>query len=240
MSYAENPYRSGMGAFAADAAVDDRASFITKTYVHLAGAIAAFIGIEAFLLSLPGIGDLVNTMIGGQFSWLIVLGAFMAVSWVAQKWAMSDTSVGMQYLGLGLYVVAQAVIFVPLLWIATQFGGPTVIPTAGLITGILFAAMTMIVFVTRKDFSFLRSILMFGGFAAMGLIVAGMIFGFNLGNIFVVAMIAFACGYILYDTSNILHHYRIGQHVAASLALFASVALMFWYVLQLVMSLNRR
>jgi FtsH-binding integral membrane protein len=223
MSYAENPYRSGMGAFAADAAVDDRASFITKTYVHLAGAIAAFIGIEAFLLSLPGIGDLVNTMIGGQFSWLIVLGVFMAVSWVAQKWA-----------------VAQAVIFVPLLWIATQFGGPTVIPTAGLITGILFAAMTMIVFVTRKDFSFLRSILMFGGFAAMGLIVAGMIFGFNLGNIFVVAMIAFACGYILYDTSNILHHYRIGQHVAASLALFASVALMFWYVLQLVMSLNRR
>jgi hypothetical protein len=49
-----------------------------------------------------------------------------------------------------------------------------------------------------------------------------------------------ASGYILYDTSNVLHHYRIGQHVAASLALFAAVALMFWYMIQLVMSLNRR
>ena len=40
-------------------------------------------------------------------------------------------------------------------------------------------------------------------------------------------MIVLACGYILYHTSNILHQYRIGQHVAASLALFASVALLF-------------
>ena len=55
-----------------------------------------------------------------------------------------------------------------------------------------------------------------------------------------IAMIVLACGYILYDTSNILLHYRVGQHVAASLALFASVALLFWYVLQLVMSLRSR
>ena len=96
--------------------------------------------------------------------------------------------------------------------------------------------MTAVVFITRKDFSFMRSILMFGGFAAMGFIVCGIIFGFRLGPIFTYAMIAFACGYILYDTSNVLHHYRIGQHVAAALALFASVALLFWYVLQLVMS----
>ena len=57
---------------------------------------------------------------------------------------------------------------------------------------------------------------------------------------FSAAMIVFACGWILYDTSNVLHHYRIGQHVAASLALFASVALLFWYVLRLVMALTSR
>jgi FtsH-binding integral membrane protein len=33
-----------------------------------------------------------------------------------------------------------------------------------------------------------------------------------------------------------MHEYRVGQHVAASLALFASVALLFWYILQLLMS----
>jgi FtsH-binding integral membrane protein len=93
-----------------------------------------------------------------------------------------------------------------------------------------------VVFITRKDFSFLRSVLMFGGFAALGLIVVAIVFQFNLGPIFTYAMIALACGYILYHTSNVLHHYRIGQHVAASLALFASVALLFWYIVQLFLS----
>ena len=100
----------------------------------------------------------------------------------------------------------------------------------------LFGVLTAVVFITRKDFSFLRTILMFGGFAAMGLIVVAIVFQFALGPIFTYAMIALACGYILYDTSNVLHHYRIGQHVAAALALFASVALLFWYILQLFMS----
>ena len=70
----------------------------------------------------------------------------------------------------------------------------------------------------------------------MGFILVAMFFQFALGPIFIYAMIALACGYILYDTSNVLHHYRIGQHVAASLALFASVALLFWYLVQLFMS----
>ena len=137
--------------------------------------------------------------------------------------------------GLGLYVVAEAIIFTPLLFIASTMGGD-IIPTAALATLVLFGALTGVVFITRKDFSFMRSVLLFGGFAAMGLIVVAILTGFTLGPIFTVAMIALACGYILYDTSNVLHHYRIGQHVAAALALFAAVALLFWYILQLFMS----
>jgi hypothetical protein len=72
--------------------------------------------------------------------------------------------------------------------------------------------------------------------AAMALIVLGILFGFSLGIWFVWAMIVAACGYILYYTSNVLHHYRTDQHVAAALALFASVALLFWYVIQIFMS----
>jgi hypothetical protein len=116
---------------------------------------------------------------------------------------------------------------------------PQIVPLAGATTLVLLGALTAVVFITRKDFSFLRTILMFGGFAAMGLIVVAILFGFTLGPIFTYAMIAFACGYILYDTSNVLHHYRIGQHIAAALALFASVALLFWYILRLFMSSRR-
>lgn len=239
MSSAENPYQS-FGMIAADAPADTRADFITKTYLHLAGAVAAFVGLEAILLNTPGIDNLVNTMIGGRFSWLIVLGAFIAVSYIAQSWAQSAVSLTKQYAGLALYVVAEAVIFVPILYIATRFFDPSVLGSAALLTLVLFGGLTAIVFITRNDFSFLRSFLMFGGFAALGILAIAVFTGANMGLWFIAPMIVLACGYILYDTSNVLHHYRLGQHVAASLALFASVALLFWYILQLVMSLTSR
>ncbi len=238
MSFASNPYQSPGFPVAANAGVDERADFITKTYLHLAGAIGCFVVLEAALLNAPFTEGLISRMMGGRFSWLIVLGLFMGVSWLAESWARSATSVAMQYAGLGLYVVAEAFIFLPIMYLARQFD-PGSIPAAGIATLGLFGALTAVVMVTRKDFSFMRSFLMFGGIAALVLIGVAIVFQFSLGPIFSVAMISLACGYILYHTSNVLHHYRIGQHVAASLALFASVALLFWYILQLFMSFNR-
>ena len=182
------------------------------------------------------------SMLGNN--WMIVLIGFMGVSWIADKWANSATSRNMQYLGLGLYVVAEAVIFIPLLIIASSAsfemgGGPNVVPTAAIATLGIFGLLTAIVFTTKKDFSFLRKGLMLGGFIAIGLIFASMIIGFELGIIFTVAMIGFAAMYILYHTSQIMAHYHPQQYVAASLALFSSVALLFWYVIRLVMSLSR-
>ncbi len=235
----DNPYRT-WGTLAAEAQTDERARFIRLTYLHLGAAVLAFIALEALLLSLPGVGEAVSMVLGNRFGWLLVLGGFMAVSYVANYWAQSSTSVSTQYLGLALYVVAEAIIFVPLLYVAEMFGGENIIATAGLITLIVFAGITAVVFLSGADFSFLRTALYLAGFVALGLIVCSAIFQFNLGIVFTGAMIAVACGYILYDTSNVLHHYRIGQHVAASLALFASVALLFWYILRLVMALNRR
>lgn len=239
-SFTEPTYRY-LDEPAIHAVAEERAAFIRRTYTHVAGALGALAILDAALLSMPGIERLVQTMLGGRFSWLIVLGLFMAVSWIANKWARSETSVGMQYLGLGIYVVAQAVLLVPLLYIAQHFAGDAnLISTAAIITGALFAGLTAVVFITRKDFSFLGGFLAVAGFALLGTIAASMIFGFSLGLLFTGCGIAFAGLYIVYDTSNILHHYRTTQHVAAALALFASVALLFWYVLQLLMSLNNR
>jgi FtsH-binding integral membrane protein len=236
MSFQENPYRSPVDVFAAQAATDERAAFILKTYLHLTGAILLFAVLTGLILQTPGVEKLVFAMVGNQVSWLVVLVCFIGAGYVAGRWANSATGPAMQYLGLGLYVVVEALIFTPILYIASHFGGPNIIPSAGLATLALFGAMTAVVFVTRHDFSFLRSVLLFGAFAALGLIVLAIVFGFALGPIFTYAMIALACGYILYDTSNILHHYRIGQHVGASLALFASVMLLFWYILRLFLS----
>jgi FtsH-binding integral membrane protein len=45
---------------------------------------------------------------------------------------------------------------------------------------------------------------------------------------------------VLYDTSNIIHRYQPGDHVAAALSLFASIALLLWYVLRILLAFTGR
>lgn len=239
MSQNQELFRAEEFTMADQASQEARSEFITKTYLHLFGAIIAFIAVEAFVLSLPITATFVAAIGNAPMSWLLVLGAFMGVSYIANNWALSDTSVGMQYAGLGLYIVALSIVFAPLLYIAVHFGGREVIPTAGIITGCVFTGITSVAFFTRKNFSFLGPILGMVGLGALGFIACAAIFGFTLGILFSGAMALFAGASVLYTTSNIIHEYRIGQHVAASLALFASVALMFYYILQILLSLSR-
>jgi FtsH-binding integral membrane protein len=222
-----------------NAEIDERVQFIRLTYLHLAGAILAFAGLEYALLQASFTPKLIATMIGQPFSWIVVLGLFMLVSWVADKWAQSVESSALQYLGLGLYIVAEAIIFLPLLFMAEHLTQGPVIKTAAVLTLAMFVGLTGTAFISGRDFSFLRRYLFPVAMIALGTIVAGWVFGFTLGLWFSVAMIAVACCYILYFTSNVLRTYQPGQHVAAALALFSAVALLFWYMVRLVMDLSR-
>jgi FtsH-binding integral membrane protein len=230
---------------AAQARSSERAAFIRRTYAHLAGAILAFVGIEAFLFNVASeevTRTITSLMVGTQISWLLVLGAFMLVSWVAESWARSDSSRGLQYLGLGLYVVAQAVLFVPLLFAAQHYSGDEhVIAKAGIMTLAVFGGLTLAVFVSGKDFSGMRTYLCVGSWLALGFIVASVVFQFEgmIVLVFCFAMVALASGYIIYQTSNVIHQYRTDQHVAAALALFAAVGLLFWYILQIFLRSRR-
>jgi FtsH-binding integral membrane protein len=242
MSYGDASVWSGQ-RFVIDSPLDERVSFIRRTYLHLAVAVAAFVALESALLTIKPVTEFAVSVLQMRYAWLFVMGGFMGAAYLAQYWAQSATSKAMQYAGLGLYVVAEAIIFVPMLLAAQSLGqatGTHVISTAGLITLIVFTGLSGIVFVTRKDFSFMRSFLFAAGWAAFGLVICSILFGFNLGMIFSAAMVLLASGWILYDTSNVMHHYRTDQHVAASLALFASVALLFWYILRIVMAFTSR
>jgi FtsH-binding integral membrane protein len=124
---------------------------------------------------------------------------------------------------------------VPLLYVANAYA-PGAIQSAALVTLLGFAGLTGIVFWTRKDFSFLGAVIKWAAIVAVVLIVASLLFGFQLGTFFSVGMVALAGAAILYDTSNVLHHFPEDRYVGAALELFASVALMFWYVLRLFIS----
>jgi FtsH-binding integral membrane protein len=224
-------------SMSSDVRAEARARFITRTYLHLFGAVAAFTFLEILLFTTGVAFPIAEALIG--HSWLLVLGGFMLVSWMARRVAHSNSSPAAQYAALAGYVVAEAIIFVPLLLIA-QMAAPGVIESAAIVTLLGFIGLTGTAFITRRDFSFLGAILWWAGIVALLLIVGGVLFGFQLGTFFSVAMIAFAGGAILYDTSNVLHHFPEDRHVGAALELFASVALLFWYVLRLLTSLSSR
>src|ERR1043166_1876682 len=216
----------------------ERAQFIRRTYAHLAGAILAFVLLEIAIFQTPLAEALARSLLGTRFGWLLVLGGFMAISWVANQWSASSTSRRTQYLGLSLYVIAEAIIFVPLLYVAKKFSAPSVIPDAAIITALLVAGLFYTAATVKADFSWLGGMVRLGFFIAMGIIVTSAIFGFNLGLWFSAAMVLFAGGSILYTTANIQKVYSSQQHVAAALALFAGIALLFWYVLRIMMDIS--
>jgi FtsH-binding integral membrane protein len=247
MAYVMNP-------LAIEADRSERAAFIRRTYAHLAGAILAFIAIETLIFGVirqmdpVGFENTLTGMLQTPFSWLIVMGLFIGVSYLANYWAFNGGSPALQYAGLGLYVIAEALIFVPLLYVAIvilprvsgdPMAGANIIGQAGILTLCLFAGLTAAVLLTGKDFSFLGPIISIASFVALGFIICVIIFGFTIGLLFSLAMIVLAGASILYNTSNVLHRFRLDQHVAASLSLFASVALLFYYVLLALMQSRR-
>ena len=213
----------------------EQATFYRKTYSHVAIALLAFIVVEAILINIVP-ESLIFSMVSSPFVWLFILGGFWLGSMLANKWTQAQDK-STQYRGLGIYVLLEAIIFLPMIYIAIDLSdGLAIISQAGIITLSLFAGLTAVVFLTRVDFSFLRTILVVGGFLALGLIVAGALFSFDLGLWFSVAMVAVAAGGILYETYNIKNVYSTDQYVGAALQLFSSVMLLFWYVLRILLS----
>ena len=192
----------------------ERVSFIKKTYLHVALALGLFVLCEHLLWGSVIHIKLIGLIRSSRFAWLGILAAFMVGVWMARSLATSLKSPLTQYLGLGLYVLLEAIIFLPLITLAmTVSSDGLLIKKALIITASLFTGLSAVVFFSGKDFSFLRTGLMIGGFVAIGLILAGSLFSFNLGLVFSGGMILLASAAILYDTSNVIHHYDTGMHV---------------------------
>jgi len=218
--------------------VSDRSEFIWKCYAHVVGAILAVAAIETYLFQSGVAMSIAGPMMQSP---MLVLMAFIGLSWGASHLAHRLESKTSQYAAFALFVVVWSLMFVPMLAIAmvkSAQTGANIIESAATVTIFGCVALVATAMITRKDFSFLRGILVWGFFIAMGLIGASFLFGWNLGTWFSVGMIGFAGAAVLYDTSNIMHHYPQDKYVAASMALFGSIAMMFWYILRLFMNRN--
>ncbi len=235
MSYLVDDYH---GDTVAAAPVNERVAFIRRTYAHVFGAILAFAGLSALLIS-TGVAEKIirDVFAANRASGLILMVVFIAGTYVAQSMAQSSKSVGTKYAGLTLYVLLYTLLFVPILTIASDpkygIGNPQLPLLAGMVTLMVFGGLTAFVFISGKDFSFLGPILCVISLVALGVIIASAFGLFSLGLVFCSVMVALFAAFIIYDTSNIIHRYHTNEHVAASMALFSSVAMLFYYILML-------
>ncbi len=246
MAFAAAQNRPIRGAVAT-LGVSERVAFLRRTYAHLGVALLAWAMLTAGMMRYTTEFSLKfsDWALRGRWNWALLMLAFMGIGALAERMARSEVSRGVQYGGLALFVAVEALILQPLLWVALIRSGThadfyKLIGSAALITGAIFVGLTLTVFVTKKDFSFLRGTLMIGAFAAFGVIIASWIFGFQLGALFCGVMILLMAGYILYQTSLLADHFPPTHHVAAALMLFSTIATLFWYVLRFLMELNRR
>jgi FtsH-binding integral membrane protein len=257
MAFAQTAARRPIQGAVATLGVSDRVAFLRKTYGLLGVSLIGFAALTAGFMRFATEASFRFSAwaFGGSLNWLLVLGLFMVVGYVAQRLAMSESSRALQLVGLGAFVAAESALLQPLLWIVIlKFGNhdmlrsgvlmsgqvASIIGQAVVITLAIFLGLTLTVFLTKKDFSFLRGALTIASFAALGVILASMAFGFSLGALFCGAMVLVMAGYILYQTSLVMSSFPPSGYVAAALLLFSTIATLFWYVLQLVMSLNSR
>ncbi|MBX3155065.1 MAG: Bax inhibitor-1 family protein [Deltaproteobacteria bacterium] len=261
MAFAQAENRRPIFGAVATLGVSDRVNFLRKTYAHLGAALIAFAVITGGLIRFaPSVSWGFSKWALQGWTWLLVIGLFMVVGYIAERLARSETSRGLQYAGLGLAVAAEAFLLQPLLWVLMlKFGvyskgdvammlagnatpymsgkAGSILLSATVITLAIFIGLTLTVFLTKKDFTFMRGALSIASFAVLGIILVSILFGFHLGALFCGAVILLMSGYILYQTSLIMRDFPPSAHVAAALMLFSTIATLFWYVLQLLMEL---
>jgi len=220
----------------ADAPAADRAAFFRRTYGLVAASFAAF-AIALFALFASGVArSFMQGIAGiGSFGIFGVMILFWIGTTIAQSLAFNRASRASQYAGLGIYVLLEALIFVPLIYYtaAVTKGNPgEILVPACIVTGALVAGLTAVVFMTDLDFSFLRAAIVIGSICVLGIVIVSLFSGWSLGTWFSVAMIVLMATVILYQTNEIKNTLETDQHVAAAFILFSSFVTLLFYVIR--------
>ena len=229
-------WETDQGGFAINAALNERLGFIRKTYLHLGAELMAVAGVTALCLQVPAMQKLAMLLMGNFI--IIYIAAFFGVALVSRKLMEGSKSIAVQYAGAGLWVFFLGLLITPLAMVAhARFGSYAVLGEALIMTGCVFGGLTAYVFFTKKDFSFMGGALAVISWTMVGIALISFLFGgFGGSPIWSIAWVILLGGWVLYDTSNVLHHRRVDQYVAASVDLLVDFVYMFIHILSLLMN----
>lgn len=212
--------------FVADSSQDVRTAFIRKVYTLLFGSILTTV--------------IAGVVASGFTQTLLPL---MPIIGIATFVCMLGLVFTKQIPGVNaalffLFAVLQGVILGPYLaYLEARL--PGVPAEAAWLTVSVFGALTLYVFASKKDFSFM------GGFltvAVIGLIVASIVMFFVhaawLTTAYCVVGVLIFAGFVLFDTSQIMLRLQPGDEMTGAISLYLDFLNMFMLILRLLS--NRR
>jgi modulator of FtsH protease len=210
---------------AAQATLAERLSFVRKVYALFFAAILFGIGGVALGLSFP-------PLLRFAFEHPIIMLVVM-IAGVFGAQAVRHVR-GLNLVALFAFTALTGVVISPLIAVIGQIN-PGSILTAGVLTVGIFGGLTAYVFITKRDFSFMRGMLTVG---LIVVILAGLLSFFMasgaLGFAVSAAALLLFSGFVLYDTSNIIHHYPTNEYVAGALSLYLDAFNIFLALLRLL------
>ncbi|HEX8502556.1 MAG TPA: Bax inhibitor-1/YccA family protein [Pyrinomonadaceae bacterium] len=215
---------------AARASVSERMGFIRKVYaLFFAATLFAIGGVLAGLSFEPLLRFAFEHPL---IMFIAMLGGVMGAQAVRHVR-------GLNLLALFAFTTFTGVVISPLIAVISQIN-PGSILAAGVLTVGIFGGLTAYVFISKKDFSFMR------GMVTTGLIVvilAGVVNIFvgsgALGFAVAAATLLLFSGFVLYDTSNIIRRYPTNEYVAGALSLYLDAFNIFLAILRILNSGRR-
>ena len=219
-------YQQGYKVAAIDAPLEDRLAFLRKVYGLL--SVSIFAAAAASYITLTTDAFLLAVYNHPILCLVAYIGSLIFVYSVRKS-----ENLGM--IALFVFTISSGVLITPLVNVYLS-QDPSIVTEALALTGISFGGLSLYAVQTKKDLSFLGSFLVVG---LITLIVASLLNVFVFQSPFFdmlipVAGVLIFCGFILYDTQNILKNYPTDEHVLAALNLYVDVFLLFQYLLMLI------
>lgn len=237
-SYAGTLDEAGYGTAApvvANASPVTRAAFLRKVYATLTAGVGVSLG-TGIVLALQAAADpthFVRTMLQGSGMWMLFLG-YLALSFMVGAVVRVR---GVNILAYLFFTAFTGFFISPLLtYSILQAGGALTIVWQALgLTVFAFGGLTAYVLISGKDFSFIKGFIWTGFWILLGFMVVGFFvdsWAYHMG-ITAAGLLVFV-GFVLYDTSEIMHRYGPGDWVAGAFSLFIDFINMFIRILMLL------
>lgn len=194
---------------------------IRNTYTLLSMTLLFSAGMAglAMVMNLPHPGFLIS-LIG-------FAGLFMLTTWLRNSaWGILAVFALTGFMGLTLGPVLNA-------YIHAFSNGHQLIVMAFGSTAVIFFGLSGYALTTKKDFSFMGAFLFAGLLVALLATVGALLFNLpGLALAVSAVMVLLMAGYILYDTSNIVHGHET-NYIMATVALYVDIYVLFSHLLAL-------